>query len=141
MKWVAGIGLTTWDGFDGYWIPRGWSKEGPMKITSRIDTPRDNQRRPAGPVGIGGIAWAPTRGISRVEVQIDTSEWIEAQIGDSVSDETWVQWTIKPELDPGRHAVRVRAYDLAGEPQPPGPKPIDPDGAESYHTIWVTAEA
>ncbi len=25
---------------DGYWIPRGWAKEGPVKTQSRIDVPR-----------------------------------------------------------------------------------------------------
>ena len=39
VKWIDEIHLTTWDGFDGYWVPRGWSKEGPMKTQSRIDVP------------------------------------------------------------------------------------------------------
>ncbi len=47
-KWLSEIELTTWDAFDGYWIPRGWSKEGPIKTQSRIDVPRsgaDRRRR------------------------------------------------------------------------------------------------
>ncbi|HSL27297.1 MAG TPA: molybdopterin-dependent oxidoreductase, partial [Acidimicrobiia bacterium] len=64
-KWISEIELTTWDGFDAYWVPRGWAKEAPVKTQSRIDTPR-------GRVGIGeryiaGVAWAPNRGVSRVE--------------------------------------------------------------------------
>ena len=39
-KWVTNLRLTTWDDFDGYWIPRGWSKLGPVKTMARIDTPR-----------------------------------------------------------------------------------------------------
>ena len=39
-KWLSQIELTTWDGFDGYWIPRGWAKEAPILTQSRIDTPR-----------------------------------------------------------------------------------------------------
>ena len=120
-KWLAGIGLTTWDDFDGYWIPRGWAKEGPIKITSRIDTPKNGSRRSPGVVGIGGIAWAPTRGIGAVEVQLDDGAWQAADLGDSVSDETWVLWTIRPELAPGTHTIRVRAADLSGERQPVGP--------------------
>ncbi|MDQ3469766.1 MAG: molybdopterin-dependent oxidoreductase, partial [Actinomycetota bacterium] len=27
-KWLEEIELTTWEAFDGYWVPRGWSKEG-----------------------------------------------------------------------------------------------------------------
>ncbi len=135
VKWLAGIGLTSWDDFDGYWIPRGWSKEGPIKITSRIDAPRHGSRHTPGAVGIGGVAWAPTRGIGAVEVQLDEGDWTPAELGDVVSDETWVQWTMRPELDVGRHTIRVRAYDLSGEPQPSGPKPMRPDGAEGYHSI------
>ncbi|MEX0668024.1 MAG: molybdopterin-dependent oxidoreductase [Acidimicrobiia bacterium] len=30
-KWISEIELTTWDGFDAYWVPRGWSKEAPIK--------------------------------------------------------------------------------------------------------------
>ena len=140
-KWLAGIGLTTWDDFDGYWIPRGWAKEGPIKITSRIDTPKNGSRRSPGVVGIGGIAWAPTRGIGAVEVQLDDGAWQAADLGDSVSDETWVLWTIRPELAPGTHTIRVRAADLSGERQPVGPKPTNPDGAEGYHSIRVNVEA
>ena len=39
-KWLQEIELTTWEGFNGYWIPRGWSKRGPVKLQSRIDVPR-----------------------------------------------------------------------------------------------------
>ena len=140
VKWLAGIGLTTWDGFDGYWIPRGWSKEGPIKITSRIDTPRSGSRRNPGLVGVGGVAWAPTRGIGSVEVQIDQGEWVAAELGAAVSDETWVQWTLRQELESGVHRARVRAYDLSGELQPAGPKPKAPDGAEGYHSVLLNVE-
>ena len=139
-KWLAGIRLTTWDDFDGYWIPRGWAKEGPIKVTSRIDTPRDGSRHSSGLVGIGGVAWAPTRGIGAVEVQVDDGAWQPAELGETISDETWVLWTLRPELETGRHTVRVRASDLAGEPQPIGPKPTNPDGAEGYHSIRVNVD-
>ena len=39
-KWLSEIELTTWDGADGYWVPRGWSKTGPIKLASRIDVPQ-----------------------------------------------------------------------------------------------------
>ncbi len=43
-KWLGEIELTTWEDFDGFWIPRGWSKEGPIKTASRIDVPRARDR-------------------------------------------------------------------------------------------------
>ena len=39
-KWLSQIELTRWEDFDGYWVPRGWAKEGPIKTASRIDVPR-----------------------------------------------------------------------------------------------------
>ena len=42
-KWVTEIELTRWEDFDGYWIPRGWSKEGPVKTMARIDRPGEPQ--------------------------------------------------------------------------------------------------
>ncbi len=65
-KWLTEIEATTWDAFDGYWIPRGWSKEGPIKTQSRIDRPANRARLEAGPYTLGGVAWAPTRGVELV---------------------------------------------------------------------------
>ena len=63
-KWLDAIELTTWEDFDGYWVPRGWSKEGPIKTASRIDVPRSGATVDAGPQAIAGVAWAPTVGIA-----------------------------------------------------------------------------
>ena len=60
-KWVTEIELTRWEDFDAYWIPRGWSKEGPVKTMARIDRPRRGQGYSAGADGvidIAGLAWA-----------------------------------------------------------------------------------
>ncbi len=48
VKWLREIELTTWEDFDGYWVPRGWSKEGPIKTQSRIDVPRGGAELAAG---------------------------------------------------------------------------------------------
>ena len=44
-KWVTEIELTTWDAFDAYWVPRGWSKEAPVKTMTR-HRPAAAQQRP-----------------------------------------------------------------------------------------------
>lgn len=49
-----------------YWTTRGWSERGPIKMSSRIDTPRPFAKVPAGDAVLGGTAWAQTRGISCV---------------------------------------------------------------------------
>src|SRR5439155_10339697 len=70
-KWLTEIELTTLEAFDGYWVPLGWAKEGPILTQSRIDVPRDGNAVNAGQVAVAGVAWAPDRGVSKVEVQVD----------------------------------------------------------------------
>ena len=95
-KWLAEIELTTWEAFDAYWVPLGWSKEGPILTQSRIDVPRDGARLDAGPTTIAGVAWAPDRGISAVEVQVDEDGWQPAELATPISDATWVQFVQLP---------------------------------------------
>lgn len=138
-KWLATITLARWEDFDGYWIPRGWSKEGPIKTQSRIDVPR-RAHVPAGPTKIAGIAWAPTRGISKVEVQVDDGEWRAAKLGDVLSANTWVQWAIDWNAETGQHLVRVRATDGTGQTQTSDVTEPAPDGATGWHTRSITVE-
>ena len=70
-KWVTDMRLTRWEDFDGYWIPRGWSKLGPVKTMARIDTPRTATHDRVGEVAIGGVAWAVHRGVSAVQVRVE----------------------------------------------------------------------
>ena len=72
-KWVVDLKLTTWEDDVAYWVPRGWAREAPVKTMSRIDVPRQRDV-PAGTVAIAGVAWAPHRGISAVEVQVDDGD-------------------------------------------------------------------
>jgi DMSO/TMAO reductase YedYZ molybdopterin-dependent catalytic subunit len=134
-KWLKELELTTLDSFDGYWVPLGWAKEGPILTQSRIDTPRGGQVL-AGQVPIAGIAWAPDRGISRVEVGIDGA-WSEARLSNPISDATWVQWVYDWTAPPGDHVVTVRATDGKGETQPETRTPPAPDGARGWDSISV----
>ena len=47
-KWLTELELTTLEAFNGYWIPLGWAKDGPILTQSRIDTPRGGVARGAG---------------------------------------------------------------------------------------------
>lgn len=134
-KWIETIELTTWDAFDGYWIPRGWAKEGPIKTQSRIDHPRPGRRVTESPLVLAGVAWAPTRGIDRVEVQVDGGDWVEAELSAPLSDKSWVQWRTIAEVAPGQHHASVRATDGTGETQTARRRPPAPDGATGYHSI------
>ncbi|HSK94192.1 MAG TPA: molybdopterin-dependent oxidoreductase [Candidatus Angelobacter sp.] len=137
-KWLSDIELTTWEGFNGYWVPLGWAKEGPILTQSRIDVPRPFATLAAGPTPIAGVAWAPDRGISAVEVRVDDGEWQPAELSTPISDATWVQWVVRWEATEGEHRIRVRATDGAGEIQTDERTPPAPDGARGHHIIEVT---
>jgi DMSO/TMAO reductase YedYZ molybdopterin-dependent catalytic subunit len=138
-KWVTEVELTRWEDFDAYWVPRGWAKEGPVKTMARIDRPRSGKNYSPGAGGsidIAGVAWAVHRGISKVEISIDDGEWRECELADVPSGDTWRQWRYRwSSSTEGEHAVRARAYDGAGVPQPEEPKSVAPDGAQGYHRV------
>jgi DMSO/TMAO reductase YedYZ molybdopterin-dependent catalytic subunit len=137
-KWLAEIELTGWE-VDGYWVPRGWAKEGPVKTQSRIDVPASGARVEAGDVVVAGVAWAPLRGIARVEVRVDDGGWVVAELGDPLAAGTWVQWRAEVAAGPGGHVVEVRATDGDDRTQPGEPRPPAPDGAEGWHRVSFQA--
>jgi DMSO/TMAO reductase YedYZ molybdopterin-dependent catalytic subunit len=137
-KWLTEIELTTLEAFDAYWVPLGWAKEAPILTQSRIDTPRDGASLGAGTVAVAGVAWAPDRGISGVEVQVDDGGWEPAEIGTPISDATWVQFVHRWPATPGEHVLRVRATDGDGVVQTDETSRPDPDGARGHHTIRVS---
>lgn len=137
-KWLKEIELTTIEDFNGYWIPRGWSKLGPVKTQSRIDTPRHTEQVATGTeVPIAGVAWAPNSGITKVEVQVGDGPWMEATLGESLGPDAWVQWMVPWTAIAGRHVVQVRATDASGVTQTEQPTPPAPNGASGWHRIGV----
>ena len=140
-KWLSEIELTTLEDFDGYWIPRGWSKSGPVKTQSRIDTPRHGSSVTAGDiVPIAGVAWAPNIGIEKVEVQIgEQGEWIEAELGESLGANAWRQWLVPWQASSGEYLIQVRATDASGYTQTSTYAPPAPNGASGWHRIAVRA--
>ena len=135
-KWLTEIELTRFEDFDAYWIPRGWSKLGPVKTQSRIDVPR--RTVDAGPVPIAGVAWAPDVGIAAVEVSIDDGPWQPAELQGTANDSTWAQWVHQWDATPGAHTIRCRATDATGSTQTAERSDPAPDGATGLHTVQVT---
>ncbi|MCJ7709542.1 MAG: molybdopterin-dependent oxidoreductase [Chloroflexi bacterium] len=136
-KWVKELELTTMEAFDAYWVPRGWAKEAPILTQSRIDTPRRSSALQPGPVPVAGVAWAPDRGISRVEVSVDGGEWNEATLATAIGPQTWVQWQWAWQATSGDHTIAVRATDGNGEVQTADLSRPDPDGARGHHQVSV----
>lgn len=139
-KWVTELKVTTFAQDQGYWTPRGWSAEGPVKTASRIDVPRVGQSVRAGRVAVAGVAWAQHRGIRTVEVQVDDGPWQPARLAEEPSVDAWRQWVLAWDATPGSHTLRVRATDGTGEVQTGASAPPAPDGATGWHTITVRVD-
>lgn len=141
-KWLTELKVTRFADDVAYWSTRGWSERGPIKIASRVDVPRsfgDLQPGADGAVMLGGTAWAQQRGIAAVEVRIDDGDWREAELGAEVTEDTWVQWSLRWEdASPGDHSIMVRATDGEGEVQTEERANPAPDGSSGWHTVRCT---
>jgi DMSO/TMAO reductase YedYZ molybdopterin-dependent catalytic subunit len=137
-KWLSEIELTTREAFDAYWVALGWAKDGPILTESRIDHPSDGANLAAGPVDIDGLAWAPDRGVGRVEVRIDNGPWQTALLSRAISRATWVQWWLRWQATPGKHTIEVRATDGTGAVQTATPGGPAPAGATGYDQVQVS---
>ncbi|MGB3412498.1 MAG: molybdopterin-dependent oxidoreductase [Microthrixaceae bacterium] len=140
-KWITEIELSTFDRFDAYWVEREWSVEGPIKTFSRIDTPASFKKLAPGEHPIAGIAYAPTRGISKVEVRVDGQDWIPASLGKELNDVTWRQWVLPYDFkDPGQYSIECRATDGSGVVQTQERAKPFPNGASGWHSIVALIE-
>jgi DMSO/TMAO reductase YedYZ molybdopterin-dependent catalytic subunit len=139
-KWVTELEVTRFADAQGYWTPRGWSERGPVKLESRIDTPRAGATVSAGStVAVAGVAWQPHTGVKGVQVRIDGGDWQDAELADSVSADTWRQWVHRWTPTTGSHRIEVRAVSADGEVQTSVERPPAPNGATGWHTVSVTA--
>ncbi|GAA5104354.1 molybdopterin-dependent oxidoreductase [Haloechinothrix salitolerans] len=136
-KWLVDLELTTWDAKQGYWQPRGWAREAPVKTQSRIDGPLGDIT--AGDVVVAGTAWAPHVGIDAVEVRVDDGPWQRAELSTEVSVDTWRMWRATVRMSRGENTVTCRATDRTGATQPEVETPVAPDGATGWHSVTFTA--
>ncbi len=137
-KWLTRLTVTTFDRDEAYWTPRGYSARAPIKLSSRIDTPRTGTPVDAGDTVIAGVAWAQTVGIERVEVSIDDGPWRSAELSAPLSADTWVQWRLPWQATPGSHYLSARATDRRGSVQVQDRAPIAPDGSTGWQRLLIT---
>jgi DMSO/TMAO reductase YedYZ molybdopterin-dependent catalytic subunit len=136
-KWLAELELTRFDTVQGFWVPRGWAARAPILTQSRIDVPAFGATIAAGHTPVAGVAWAPDRGVQRVEVRIDDGDWVAATISNPISRSTWVQWLYDWNATPGNHTIEVRATDGTGDIQTDQVTPPAPDGARGHDRVKV----
>lgn len=139
-KWLERLTLTTYADEQAYWTERDWATEAPIKVSSRIDTPKPLSRVKAGKTVIGGVAWAQTRGIKRVEVRIDGGAWQEAKLGPDVGLDYWRQWYLPWDAAPGRRMLAVRATTKDGDVQTAVRASPFPAGSSGIQEIVVIVE-
>ena len=86
-KWIVSIeAVSRWE--PGYWVSRGWDKDGRVVSTAAVDT----VVRRGDVAEVGGIAYAGSHGIAKVEVSAGDGHWHEAQLREPLSGLTWVVW-------------------------------------------------
>ena len=150
-KWLEEIELAEWDSFDAYWVgSRGWSKEGPIKLQSRIDVPDANDTLQTGNVRIAGVAWGGLRGVSGVQVRprrrsgdghSSDNQWLDGILSEELSDSSWRQWVVDWPATAGSFDLEVRAIDRSGMVQTAEEQGKKPDGATGHHIIRVNVRA
>lgn len=126
-KWLGSLEVVDRP-FEGYWEARGWSKAAVVKTMSRIDAAVERGDETL----VAGVAFAGTRGISRVEVSVDDgTTWDDAELEDALSPLSWRRWRFA--FTPsGSTTVVVRGTDGEGEVQTQRMTAPHPDGASGY---------
>jgi DMSO/TMAO reductase YedYZ molybdopterin-dependent catalytic subunit len=140
-KWVVDIEATTFAKRSAYWVVEGWSAHPPIRLASRIDTPRSQKVVSVGEtVAIAGVAWDQHVGVDKVEVQINDGPWLSARLATVPSTDTWRQWVLPwtPEKS-GSYRLRVRATDARGDVQDAEVRDPFPSGATGLHAVTVRA--
>ncbi|GHO43978.1 molybdopterin-dependent oxidoreductase [Ktedonospora formicarum] len=139
VKWITSIEVVNYD-FRGYWQGQGWNDAAPIRMTSRIDTPRTDTSLKAGQkTYIAGVAFSGNKGISEVDVSLDNgATWQRTTLKKPITALTWVLWELPWTPKEGDYTVIARAVDLEGNVQDPNPASPAPDGSSGYHTVSIT---
>lgn len=142
VKWITSIEAVAED-FEGYWQRQGWSDVATYQTMSQLRAPASNTRLTVGtPAEVGGIAFAGSRGIQKVEWSADGGEsWRAAELLPEMGVDTWRFWQAewKPE-QAGDTVLIVRATDGQGVTQTSEKNPTLPEGATGYHRIEVAVD-
>jgi DMSO/TMAO reductase YedYZ molybdopterin-dependent catalytic subunit len=144
LKWIERIEVSA-EEVTGYWQKRGWSKEGQIKVMSRIDMPRDGDIITKESYEMSGIAFAGEHSINLVEVSTDGGKtWKEAMIKPALSRFAWTLWNYNWKVPDQRdYEIMVRARDKSGRTQKEGTvvsRRVFPNGADGYHKVNVSAQ-
>ena len=137
-KWLDSIELVDHES-GGVWEAQGWDHNAVVKTTARFDVPGDGDIVKLGTIALSGVAFAGSRGISKVEYSTDGGRsWTVADFKAPLSQLTWVLW--HADWTPGgegAYQLQVRATDGTGAVQSSKATPSYPNGAGGYHSIRI----
>jgi len=130
VKWLTRLDVLT-EPFTGefqtghymyQWPDRPYEPVEHMRVRARITDPAPASSVPAGRCTVHGKAWSGAGSISAVHVSLTgDGEWHEAQVEPAGERHAWQSWSFTWEAAPGRHSLRARATDSAGNVQPDVP--------------------
>ena len=170
-KWITEIEIVDYV-YEGFWQRKGWSNTARINTLSTVVIPGSAPIRtrfrgflPAGSnfagssnstssssssssssgrtTTVGGIAFAGTRGISKVQVSLDNGlTWKDASIKEPLSPYSWVMWAAElniPTEQKKEYKLTVRATDKTGNVQTSAIREPFPDGSTGYQMINIQA--
>jgi DMSO/TMAO reductase YedYZ molybdopterin-dependent catalytic subunit len=139
-KWLTRIEMVDRE-YLGYWERRGWSNDAERQLRAVVDRPLDGARLEGGTFVITGYAVAGAAGVRRVELSTDGGRaWRDAEIfSNPIPAQVWALWKfVWVNAPKGKHTLRVRATDGAGQMQTARSSGAFPDGSTGWHEIDVT---
>src|SRR3954462_12265017 len=94
-----------------------------MRVRARITAPTAGSTLSPGTCTVRGKAWSGTGPVTRVEVSLPgEGDWLGARLAPPSGPYHWQEWAFDWEgNDTGRHTLRARATDAAGNVQPEVP--------------------
>lgn len=131
VKWLKRIDILT-EPFTGefqtghymyQWPDRPQEPVDLMRIRARITAPKPGSTIGVGPCTVHGKAWSGHGPVASVEVSLTgEGDWHPAQLAPPQGPYQWQSWSYRWENGAvGRHTLRARATDAAGNQQPEVP--------------------
>ena len=102
------------------WPDRPHERVTLMQVRARITDPATGDTIPAGTHVVRGKAWSGTGPITNVDISLTgEGDWFPAQVETRKGPYQWQNWSYAWQAtEPGRHSLRARATDAAGNTQP-----------------------
>ena len=94
-----------------------------MRPRARVTDPAPRAKIPAGIYTVRGKAWSGTGPVTSVDVSFTgEGEWQRTELSPPAGPYQWQEWSFDWQATSvGRHTIRARATDLAGNTQPDVP--------------------